>query len=516
MKNLRNITIILFLIVSLPILFLSVFEITRINKNEKELLIIYNKQLEAILFSINLHSEDILDSWASDISEIIDLKADIDTSFIPQFLSNAFQVQSVAFCSPQGESLRIFSNYGQNNNILENNIEKVISDSAKRIKRLITYYRGGYRKIEPLGFNKEYSTTLSFFLAGDRNSPRLVILEIDAQAFIREQLGPKIQATAENRMNIGIVDKLSKQNIYRVGNITGHGDFQAYKALWLFPQYNMGINLRDQDLSVLSKQKNRLTLFMILLLDLMFIIAGYMVFRNIRKEIRLTQIKSEFISNVSHEIRTPLALVSMYAETLEMDRIKDENKKKEYYKVIFNETQRLSGIVNRILNFSKMESGKRTYSFSPFDLNDLVKRATDSYSFHLNNKGFHYKLELCPEAIPVNGDFEAITDAFINILDNAMKYSDAIKYIEIETGIRDNFGFFEIKDQGIGIAREHQKLIFDKFFRVTRGNLAHTAKGTGLGLTIVKNIVDSHLGKIEVDSKSGEGSVFRILFPINS
>jgi two-component system phosphate regulon sensor histidine kinase PhoR len=502
--------------VSLPILFLSVFEITRISKNEKELLIIYNKQLEAILFSINLHSEDIINSWASDINEIIDLSGNIDTTSISKFLSDAFQVQSVTFCSPQGANMRIFSNAAQNQELLKSNIEKIISDSAQKINRLTTYYRGGYRKIEPLGFNNEHSTTLSFFLAGDRNSPLLIILEIDAQTFIREQLGPKIQATAENRMNIGIVDKTSKHYIYRVGNISGVKDIQAFKPLWLFPQYNMCINLRDHDLSLLSKEKNRLTLFMILLVDLLFIVAGYLVFRNIRKEIRLTQIKSDFISNVSHEIRTPLALVSMYAETLEMDRIKDEKKKKEYYNVIFNETQRLSGIVNRILNFSKMESGKRTYSFSNFELNELVKRATDSYSFHLNNKGFQHKLELCPQPIPINGDTEAITDAFINLLDNAIKYSDFTKYIEIKTGIRDSFGFFEIRDKGLGIAKEHQKLIFEKFFRVTHGNLAHTAKGTGLGLTIVKNIVDSHMGKIEVDSKPGEGSLFRVLFPINS
>ncbi|NJO68060.1 MAG: HAMP domain-containing histidine kinase [Bacteroidetes bacterium] len=340
-------------------------------------------------------------------------------------------------------------------------------------------------------------------------------MEIDPRRFITELLGQKIQATAENRMNIGIFENTTNRNIYRIGNFENHSEFQAEKQLWLFPQFNIGISLRDQDLASLSKQKNRAMLYFILVVDLFFIASAFLVFRTIRKEVRLAQIKSDFISNVSHEIRTPLALISMYAETLEMNRLKSEDKKKEYYRVIFGESKRLSDIVNRILNFSKLESGKRTFNFSNFDLNELVEKIMLSYEYHLNIKGFAYQVELFQQSILIHADFEALSDAFINLLDNSIKYSPVLKSINVRTGIEGGFGFFEIADKGIGIAREHHKLIFDKFFRVAKGNTAYMAKGTGLGLTIVKNIVDAHQGKIEVSSKLNEGSVFRVLIPIN-
>lgn len=507
MKKLRNIAIFLILIVSLPILFFSAFEISRINKNEKELLIIYNKQLEAILFSINLYSEDILNSWATKVNESINN----NNIGITEVLSENPQIQSISLANMDGSGLKI--NTGSKvDSDLNASIQSIIADSARRLSRLATYYRGGYRKIEPLGLNSKQSAVLSFFLIGEPDSAQFVILEIDAQKFIRELLGPKIQATAENKMSIGIVEKTSNQNIYRIGDMEV---MQAQKPLWLFPQYAIGISLRDQDLSALSKEKNRFTLFMILLADSLFIIAGILAFLNIRKEIRLAQIKSDFISNVSHEIRTPLALISMYAETLEMGRIQNEQKKKEYYSIILGEAQRLSGIVNRILNFSKIENGKRTYNFSTFDLNELVEKVMHSYTFHLNSKGFELKTQLSQAKIQVNADAEAISDAFINLLDNAIKYSTTDKQIEINTGILNGMGYIEVIDNGIGIATEHHKLIFDKFFRVAKGNLAYTAKGTGLGLTIVKNIVEAHHGKIELKSKLDEGSTFRILLPIN-
>jgi two-component system, OmpR family, phosphate regulon sensor histidine kinase PhoR len=516
MKPFKSITIFLTFIVLFPVLFFSVYELKRISKNEKELLIIYNKQLESILFSINLYSEDVLNTWATKISANLDEKGDPDTIFLSKFLKDIPQLQSISFSNPDGSGLRIFSTTpGVYSSGLNREIKATIADSAQKIKRLITYFQGDYRKIEPLSINDNHTAILSFFLAGRQDSLKLVVLEINAQKFIPEILGQKIQATAENRMNIGIADKAESNLIYSVGTIKDVSDLQAWKPLWLFPQFNVGISLRDQDISTLSKEKNKLTFYLILLADFFFLVAGLLIFRNIRKEVRLAQIKSEFISNVSHEIRTPLALISMYAETLEMGRIANEDKKKEYYQVIYGETQRLSGIVNRILNFSKLESGKRTYDITRFDLNDLVKKVLPSYSFHMHAKGFEHTEHLHPESIFVEADFEALSDVFINLLDNAIKYSNSTKIIEIKTGIRGAFGFFEISDKGIGIAQEHRKLIFDKFYRVARGNLAYMAKGTGLGLTIVKNIVESHHGKTEVESKLGEGSTFRVLIPLN-
>ncbi|MCW9096630.1 MAG: HAMP domain-containing histidine kinase, partial [Ignavibacteriaceae bacterium] len=240
----------------------------------------------------------------------------------------------------------------------------------------------------------------------------------------------------------------------------------------------------------------------------------WIVYKNIRKEVEIAQIKSDFVSNVSHELRTPLSLISMFSETLEMDRVKTEEKKKEYYSIISNEANRLSKIVNSILNFSKMEAGKRQFNFVDSYLNDVVENVYRSYKFHLEQKGFTFSLEK-DENIPIlKIDEEAVSEAIVNLIDNAVKYSDDKKEIVIKTGQENNFAFVEVEDKGIGIPEKDQKKIFDKFFRVSSGNV-HNVKGSGIGLSIVHHIMDAHKGKIEVLSEVGNGSKFRLLFPLS-
>jgi two-component system, OmpR family, phosphate regulon sensor histidine kinase PhoR len=246
------------------------------------------------------------------------------------------------------------------------------------------------------------------------------------------------------------------------------------------------------------------------------LIAGiWIVFRNIKQEIELAQIKSDFVSNVSHELRTPLALITMFAETLDMGRVKTEEKKKEYLTIINQETNRLSRIVNKILNFSRMEAGKRTYNITESDLNEVVAGVFETYKFHLQKNGFTFRYIPGDNLPPVRIDPEAASEALINLIDNAMKYSEDVKNVSIFTGQENNYLFIEVQDKGIGISEENQKKIFDKFFRVTSG-LVHNTKGTGLGLTLVKHIMDAHKGKIEVKSEPWKGSSFKLIFPINN
>jgi two-component system phosphate regulon sensor histidine kinase PhoR len=229
---------------------------------------------------------------------------------------------------------------------------------------------------------------------------------------------------------------------------------------------------------------------------------------------KLAQLKSEFISNVSHEIRTPLAIINMYSETLSMNRIKDENKKKEYYNIINTEASRLSGMVNKILNFSKTESGNRTYKFIETDVNVIVAQILGNYEHHFKRNGFKYNFSPKKKLPKVMTDEEAVTDAIINLFDNAIKYSKDKKQIDISTG-SDNTGVFvEIKDFGLGIDEKYQKMVFDKFYRVTDGNLAHKAKGSGIGLSIVSHIMDAHKGSVKLISKVDEGSTFILKFPL--
>ena len=244
----------------------------------------------------------------------------------------------------------------------------------------------------------------------------------------------------------------------------------------------------------------------------MLILGIWFVFRNVRKEVELAQAKSDFVSNVSHELRTPLSLISMFAETLEMKRVASEEKKQEYYSIISQEANRLGRIVNNILNFSRMENGRRKFRMEEKDVNELVEVIYNNYSFHLKNKGFIFDYELTADLPLVNIDEEAVSEAVINLIDNAVKYSNELKEVHIRTGIEDNNVFIEVTDKGIGISPDDQKIIFDKFYRVTTG-LVHNTKGTGLGLTLVKYIIEAQGADIRLESKIGNGSKFRLLFP---
>jgi two-component system phosphate regulon sensor histidine kinase PhoR len=169
--------------------------------------------------------------------------------------------------------------------------------------------------------------------------------------------------------------------------------------------------------------------------------------------------------------------------------------------------------VNRILNFSQIERNKRKYLFSDTDVNEIVENSALTFRYSIESKGFSYSFRPDKEIPPVMADREAIADAFVNLIDNAMKYSTDRKEIIVRTGKSDNYVYVEVEDRGIGISEKNQKYIFDNFFRVTEVNLANRVKGSGLGLAIVKHIMEAHKGKIYVKSSLGSGSLFRLSFP---
>jgi len=234
----------------------------------------------------------------------------------------------------------------------------------------------------------------------------------------------------------------------------------------------------------------------------------------IRKTISINNMKSEFISNVSHELRTPLALISMYSETLLLKRFKTEEKREQYIQIINQETNRLSELVNRILNFSKIEKKKVNYSITEVELNTLVEQTISNYEPHFKAKDVVCTFEPSAEKLTVDADREALIETLINLIDNAVKYGkEDNKRIEIRSKRINDKIVLEVHDNGIGISKRNQRRIFDKFFRVTHGNLAHQAKGAGLGLNIVKNNMKAFNGKVGVNSEPGIGSCFSLIFP---
>jgi len=160
-----------------------------------------------------------------------------------------------------------------------------------------------------------------------------------------------------------------------------------------------------------------------------------------------------------------------------------------------------------------MESGRKEYHFSPLDLNDIVASVLQTYEFHLQGEGFKPVTELSAVPVRARADREALVEAVINVVDNAVKYSGDEKYLRIATRATDGSGIIEIEDHGVGIPPEYHGKIYDTFFRVP-GSFVRTKKGSGLGLTLVKHIVEAHGGSISLTSRVGKGSTFRLGFPL--
>ena len=512
LSSMRKIGILILTVIVLPVLIFSVFEIGNLRQNEKVIQDIYRNQLDAILFSINQYSDDIVSNLASRIENNLNSNS-ADTS--PELNKLISEVPSL-ICLIQFESnntFRLSAPHSYRDSTIVQEMISRLDENDSIIGRLQTYMRGGYRKIETIG-QADSNVQWIVFLTGVHDQHVINVLVIDPKKFISQLLDPKIQEIAKGQFHIVAYQQQDELPFYSTNNQNNPVNIKDKKPFWLLNGYQMGIELKDITIADLARERIKRNLILIGLMDIILLFGAWLIFRNVTKQVELSQLKSDFVSSVSHEIRTPIALISMYIETLEMGRVKSTEKIKEYYAVILNETTRLSGIVNRILNFSQIENNKRKYQFSDTSINEIVEKSSLTFRYTLENKGFSCLLEPDRELPMIRADREALADAFVNLIDNAMKYSGEHKDITVRTGKQDNYVYIEVEDKGIGISEKNQKLIFDKFYRVSEKNLANRVKGSGLGLAIVKHIVDAHAGKIYVNSMPGSGSVFRLLFPV--
>jgi signal transduction histidine kinase len=229
---------------------------------------------------------------------------------------------------------------------------------------------------------------------------------------------------------------------------------------------------------------------------------------------KLSQMKTDFVSNVSHELRTPLSSIRVFGEFLKLGRVQEPEKVNEYGEYIETESRRLTQLINNILDFSKIESGRKTYHFEPASIEGIIAGTLKIFEVRLKQSDFSIVFESCQGALPpVLIDQEAIGQAFMNLLDNAIKYSGRSRNILIRLGQQDGYIFASVADHGIGIPPSEQAKIFERFHRVSTG-LVHDVKGSGLGLALVKHIVEAHAGKVKVESEPGKGSTFTLYLPI--
>ena len=280
-----------------------------------------------------------------------------------------------------------------------------------------------------------------------------------------------------------------------------------------FRGLSLGIKFKGTTAEAIGRRFVYQSFIILGVLSVLMIGGLVLTYRSVNKQVALARLKSDFVSNVSHELRTPLALIRLYAETLELGRITTTEKKHEYYSIIRKESERLTALINNILDFSRIEAGRKEYDFRETDIAELVRNTLDSYRFQIEQQGFVLEERIEPGIPKVRVDREAIARALVNLVNNALKYSDNEKFLGVKLYREQSVLKLEVSDRGIGIERHEQTRIFEKFYR-TCDPLVHNTKGSGLGLSLVQHITHAHGGEVEVESTPGRGSKFTLSLPL--
>ncbi len=511
----RKIAIIFVVVAILPALVYTAYEVHALNSTEGLIQSIYNKQLDVILFSINQYALDVAQSWTGEINTLLITSQPSQVNAATQkFLDKRGAVQGVFYSDSTGHAISLVTRQAEEKTDIK--VPSLQNQSAT-IEKLLRYASSGYgyRKIEPVIIGDSIAgqgLVLLFVTSSRFPEQKIGGFVIDARSFIMQVLRAKIEQAAGEEFLLGVFDRQSRNMVLSTSRVEIN-ELREKKDLWLFPGYSIGIRLRGTSVEDLVRARSEQNLLHLGVLDILLIGALLLVYRTLKKEMEFVRSKSDFVSNVSHELRTPLSLIRMFTETLSMNRVQTEEQKHEYYETILQEAERLTRLINNILNFSRMDAGKKQYHLEPTTLNEIVTDVMKTYASHLEHEGFITSVHLAKNLPGIHADREAIAEAIINILDNAIKYSAADKFIRVETGQIAESVYVEVEDHGIGIEKQHHKKIFETFYRVSTG-LTNNIKGSGLGLSLVSHIVDAHRGLIELESKPGTGSTFRLLFPI--
>ena len=266
----------------------------------------------------------------------------------------------------------------------------------------------------------------------------------------------------------------------------------------------------DAELSQFA-QRRRLMMGGLGILALLVIAVSYLISRAVSRELAAARLQADFVSAVSHEFRTPLTSMRQFTEMLNEDDSLPQEKRSVFYQAQARATNRLSRLVESLLDFGRMEAGARPYRLEPMDVGRLVKAVVEEFLQEIGSDGSDIECFVPDDGPIVNGDREALVQALWNLLDNAVKYSGENKKIQVEVEEGDPVSI-RIRDQGFGIPSSERSRVLRKFVRGSNANV-HGIKGTGIGLAVVKHIVDAHGGETSIESESGQGSTFTIQLP---
>ena len=328
-----------------------------------------------------------------------------------------------------------------------------------------------------------------------------------------EKLIQEVEESAERFMGEGMTFELAQgqpvhetpDNINRAVAHTAILDFAGLGSLVL--------NLIETDPGRISKKMNELRTWYFGIIAIVFLAVTLglaSLWHNARAQLRLAEKKDDFISAVSHELRTPLTSIRMYSEMLEKNWVKSKDKLAEYYRNMRQESERLSRLVENILDFSRIQKGRKKYTFSAGDVNKCIAEVVEMMAPYATENGFCIETDFGPLG-QTTFDKDAVTQIAVNLLDNAIKYARGAedKTITVRTRTERELILIEVEDHGPGIPHRQHKRVFEQFYRSGSETTRETT-GTGLGLALVKKFAEAHNGFVEIVSAKPTGAIFRI------
>lgn len=349
------------------------------------------------------------------------------------------------------------------------------------------------------------------------NNLRAMGVKIDSEILIKKLLPLKLgRFSLRKDWRVHVSDEfgnvLAGQDIADLQNpipqLTFSRGFKDNFPPWRINIYQMNPGHVEKHFSM----RRNLYLLSVVIVISALLFGGYLAIRSTGKELKLAKLKSDFVSTVSHEFRTPLTSIRYLAELLQRGRVRDEERKKLYYRTISDESERLSWLIENILNFSKMEAGIKEYQFAMTDMDELAENVLSRFQKQASGKKFTMESDISHQMPIISVDKDAISRALLNLLDNALKYSGENPKVKIRAWSDKKSVYLEVQDNGRGINKEEQRKVFEKFYR-TDDVHESKVKGSGIGLNLVAHIVKAHGGEIALESDVGKGTIVTINLP---
>jgi signal transduction histidine kinase len=434
------------------------------------------KKMEAGLIPLNFDTEELLSRVTDWLKHTAFDSQGKSANINKQIVSLQQKVHFIT--TYRNELAELLSNGNLDNHFTDGNDFKVVNSISGSTQEFFL-------------INTNYANPAGFLI--DRNNLFDTILQTDLQSGF--EFDYKIEFPA----------------VY-YSNATGDNIVYTTQLNPLFPEQQIEIRLKDENLiKDLIKRRSWIYGVASLMLLVAMFLGVVLILRDIAREKHLSRLRSDFISNVTHELKTPLTSIRMYAESLMMGRVKSVSVQKEYLSVVVNESERLKRMINNILEFSRMEKGKPEYHFVNSNLASILNASIQEMNYWFDKEHFEVVTEL-DETIYAEVDPEKMKQAIGNLLSNAIKYSTDTKKIFIRLFKKSEFVCIDVEDQGMGIPEDKLSRIFEQFYRIEQ---KENIIGTGLGLTVVKEIIEAHKGKISVTSEIGKGSRFIVSIPLN-